>query len=164
MPNTLTFMSSTLTVPAPTTPAAPVSSSTLIAEGVASPDSLRGAGARVRIQALDNGVHGECIVTLTLFEARRAFTLLPFDNDNDNTAQLALRACDVEVVSEALSRAVAVAKQAGIVPSVPGIPDRPEDRWVPSPEYLAAHPGLEEWLAGNVPEEDIPPIASRVTK
>ena len=157
-------MSSTLTVPAPTSAAALLASSTLIAEGVASPNSLRGARAIVRIETLENGAHGECAVTITLREAGRTFTMLSPGNILDNTAELAFRACDVEVVSEALSRAVALAKQAGIIPSVPGIPNRPEDRWVPSPEYVAAHPGIEEWLAGNVPEPASEPIASRRTK
>ena len=48
MPDILNFS-------APTTPAAPVTGCTLIAEGLAHPDSIRGAGASVRIEALENG-------------------------------------------------------------------------------------------------------------
>lgn len=70
----------------------------------------------------------------------------------------------MEVVYEALGRALAAAKRAGLVPEVPGIPHGPRKEIVLAMEYVATHPGITEWLAGAVPEKEPQPIASRVTK
>jgi len=160
------------------TPTAPVipsahpggaSGTALIAEGTGNPLPRRGASAKVRIEALDDGIHGEVSVTIELYEHGRTFNLLPFDNEEANTADLALRACDVEVVYQALGRALAVAKQAGIVPAVPGYPsdiDNSPEAMLANipPEYLAPHPGFGEWLTSTKPEAPSRPLASWATE